>query len=62
MSVFVDNNAEDRLVDIQEMTFTRWCNNTLSGCGSSLIDDIFNGRFCLKTTMVVMVVKFIKKV
>lgn len=30
-----------RFLEIQEMTFTRWCNNALSLRGSPLIDDIF---------------------
>ncbi|XP_063687121.1 filamin-B-like isoform X2 [Bolinopsis microptera] len=42
MSVLIDHKVErGRFLEIQEMTFTRWCNSALNRRGSPLIDDIF---------------------
>ena len=44
MSVLLDHEVErGRFLEIQEMTFTRWCNSALNRRGSPLIDDIFMG-------------------
>ena len=45
MSVLIDHEAErGRFLEIQEMTFTRWCNNILNLKGTNLMDDLFTGN------------------
>ena len=61
MSVLVDHEVErGRLFEIQEMTFTRWCNSALNRRGSPLIDDIFIGMICfhskLKALFLILIV------